>query len=57
MSSASTESTGAKLFGTQASAAAGDTPSPAATNAANDGQTGGAVTVSPNAKYGVPCVY
>jgi LCP family protein required for cell wall assembly len=56
-SSASTESTGAKLIGAQASAGAGDTPSPAAANAANDGQTGGAVTVSPNAKYGVPCVY
>jgi LCP family protein required for cell wall assembly len=56
-SSASTESLGAKLIGTRAAAGAGDTPSPAATNAANDGQTGGTVTVSPNAKYGVPCVY
>ena len=33
------------------------TPSPAATAGADDGQTGGAVTVAPNAPYGVPCVY
>jgi LCP family protein required for cell wall assembly len=52
--SASTQSTGATAIGAQT---ASDTPSPSATNAANDGQTGGAVTVSPNAKYGIPCVY
>ena len=52
--SASTQSTGATAIDAQTPSA---TPSPAATNAANDGQTGGAVTVSPNAKYGIPCVY
>jgi hypothetical protein len=31
--------------------------SPATTSGANDGQTGGAVTVAPNSPYGVPCVY
>jgi len=58
--SASTQSTGAQVIGAQ-SATASDgsagTPSPAATSAGNDGQTGGAVTVPSNAKYGVPCVY
>jgi LCP family protein required for cell wall assembly len=55
--SPSTQSAGATAIGAQASASASATPSPAATNAANDGQSGGAVTVSSNAKYGVPCVY
>jgi LCP family protein required for cell wall assembly len=31
--------------------------SPATTSGANDGQTGGAVTVAPNSPYGIPCVY
>jgi LCP family protein required for cell wall assembly len=31
--------------------------SPATTSGANDGQTGGVVTVAPNSPYGVPCVY
>jgi len=52
--SASTQSTGARLLGTQASPAASASPAP---TPGNDGQTGGAVTVPPNAKYGVPCVY
>jgi len=56
-STAGTQSTGAKLIGAQGSPGATATPSPTATSAGNDGQTGGAVTVSPNAKYGVPCVY
>jgi LCP family protein required for cell wall assembly len=63
-STAGTQSTGAALLGTQASAggtAATDSPttapSPATTAGANDGQTGGPVTVAPNAPYGVPCVY
>jgi LCP family protein required for cell wall assembly len=45
------------------SGAAGSTPatspsssSAAATSAANNGQAGGAVTVKPNARYGIPCV-
>jgi LCP family protein required for cell wall assembly len=40
---------------TAASGAA--TPSPTATSAGNDGETGGALTVTANAKYGIPCVY
>jgi hypothetical protein len=56
-STAGTQSTGAKLIGAQGSPGATAMPSPTATSAGNDGQTGGAVTVSPNAKYGVPCVY
>jgi LCP family protein required for cell wall assembly len=33
------------------------TPSPASAAAGNDGETGGTVTVTANAKYGIPCVY
>jgi LCP family protein required for cell wall assembly len=47
---ASTQSTGSRVIATQTS------PSPSPTPG-NDGQAGGAVTVPPNAKYGVPCVY
>jgi hypothetical protein len=36
-------------------------PSPSASSssaaAANNGAAGGAVTVAPNAKYGIPCVF
>jgi hypothetical protein len=32
-------------------------PSPSSSSAANNGAVGGAVTVAPNAKYGIPCVY
>ena len=31
--------------------------SPSSSSAANNGAVGGAVTVAPNAKYGIPCVY
>jgi len=59
----STQSTGARVIGAQSSAssAATDSPSaassPAVTPGANDGQSGGAVTVTPDAPYGIPCVY
>jgi LCP family protein required for cell wall assembly len=33
------------------------TPSPSSSSAANNGAAGGAVTVAPNAKFGIPCVY
>ena len=33
------------------------TPSPSSTAGGNNGQTGGTVTVAPNAKFGIPCVY
>jgi LCP family protein required for cell wall assembly len=58
-----TQSVGAELAGGQATAgsAAVDSPSPAASPTqvagANNGQTGGSVTVAANAPYGVPCVY
>jgi anionic cell wall polymer biosynthesis LytR-Cps2A-Psr (LCP) family protein len=58
-----TQSTGTKVIGgptPAATAALGSpstAPSPASTLGSNDGQTGGAVTVAPNARYGVPCVY
>jgi LCP family protein required for cell wall assembly len=32
-------------------------PSPSSTAGANDGETGGAITVASNAPYGIPCVY
>ena len=32
-------------------------PNPSATSSSNDGQAGGAVTVTQNAPYGIPCVY
>jgi LCP family protein required for cell wall assembly len=51
---ASTQSTGSRLIGAQASPSPSSSPAP---TPGNDGQTGGAVTVAPNAKYGVPCVY
>jgi anionic cell wall polymer biosynthesis LytR-Cps2A-Psr (LCP) family protein len=56
-STASTQSTGAKIMGAQASAASAaansTTPSPSSTA----GAAGGALTVAPNAPYGIPCVY
>jgi LCP family protein required for cell wall assembly len=61
------QSAGTAVVGGQTSSA---TPTPAATGSpsttptsaattpgANDGQTGGTVSVAPNAPYGVPCVY
>jgi LCP family protein required for cell wall assembly len=62
-SAQSTQSTGAKVISgqTSASTVATDSPSTAssatATPGANDGQSGGSVTVTPNAPFGVPCVY
>jgi LCP family protein required for cell wall assembly len=37
--------------------ATGTAASPSSSAGANDGETGGAVTVTANAKYGIPCVY
>jgi LCP family protein required for cell wall assembly len=62
-STQSTQSTSAKVIAGQTSAgtAATDSPSTASSTAttpgANDGQSGGSVTVTPNAPYGIPCVY
>jgi hypothetical protein len=60
-STASTQSTGAKIMGAQTSGASAATdsltPSPSSTAGATGGTTGGALTVAPNAPYGIPCVY
>ncbi|MGH3257729.1 MAG: LCP family protein [Streptosporangiaceae bacterium] len=45
------------LATSQTSGAGAATPSPASTSAGNDGETGGVLTVTANAKYGIPCVY
>jgi LCP family protein required for cell wall assembly len=42
---------------TSTAGSGGATPSASSTAAANNGEAGGAVTVAPNAKYGIPCVY
>jgi LCP family protein required for cell wall assembly len=61
-----TQSASAKVVGgqTSAGAAAADSPSPTSsptsspsTSPGNNGQSGGSVTVTANAPYGVPCVY
>jgi LCP family protein required for cell wall assembly len=41
----------------QAAGAGSATPSPTSAAAGNNGETGGTVTVTANAKYGIPCVY
>jgi LCP family protein required for cell wall assembly len=47
---------GSSATGSGAAPAATAAPSASATATANDGQAGGAVTVKPNAPYGIPCV-
>jgi LCP family protein required for cell wall assembly len=41
----------------QTSGAGAATPSPTSAAAGNDGETGGTITVTASAKYGIPCVY
>jgi anionic cell wall polymer biosynthesis LytR-Cps2A-Psr (LCP) family protein len=53
---AGTQSTGARVIGSQAASAHTATPTPTSTSTGSSG-TGGAVTVAPNAAYGIPCVY
>jgi len=43
--------------GSAASPASSSSPSTSATSAANNGAAGGVVSVSSNARYGIPCVY
>jgi LCP family protein required for cell wall assembly len=43
--------------GTQSSGASAAASSPSSAASGNNGQTGGAVAVTANAKYGIPCVY
>jgi LCP family protein required for cell wall assembly len=42
---------------TSTSASSSATPSASSTAGADNGDSGGVVTVAPNAKYGIPCVY
>jgi LCP family protein required for cell wall assembly len=44
-------------IGPSSSGSGSPAATPTATSAANNGQAGGAVTVKPNAKFGIPCVY
>jgi anionic cell wall polymer biosynthesis LytR-Cps2A-Psr (LCP) family protein len=54
-------SSGTSSTGTQTSGASGSTDSPttslSSTAGANNGAAGGTLTVAPNARYGIPCVY
>jgi LCP family protein required for cell wall assembly len=52
---AGTQSVAAELIGAQATPS--PTPTPSTVTGADDGQTGGSVTVTANAPYGIPCVY
>jgi LCP family protein required for cell wall assembly len=49
--------TGSTVVPAALSPTSSSTPSPSSSPAANNGAAGGAVTVAPNAKYGIPCVY
>ena len=62
-STASAQATGAAIIGAPTSGAGSATDSPApsstapgSTAGADNGMAGGALTVSPNARYGIPCV-
>jgi LCP family protein required for cell wall assembly len=50
-------SPGASSTGADSSGSGSSTPTPAASSAANNGASGGVVTVGANARYGIPCVY
>jgi LCP family protein required for cell wall assembly len=43
--------------GTGTAPTSSPSPSPSSTAGANDGETGGSITVGSNAPYGIPCVY
>ena len=55
--SASTQSIGAQVIGAGGAASPSATPTPSSTASTDGSGTGGAVTVAPNAPYGIPCVY
>jgi LCP family protein required for cell wall assembly len=55
--SASPQSAGAQVIGARAGASPSATPTPSSTAGTDGSGTGGAVTVAPNAPYGIPCVY
>jgi LCP family protein required for cell wall assembly len=54
---ASLTSSGTPATGTQSPGASAAASSPSPTTGAGNGMTGGALTVTANAKYGIPCVY
>jgi anionic cell wall polymer biosynthesis LytR-Cps2A-Psr (LCP) family protein len=54
---AGTQSTGAQVIGSRTATGPAATPTPTSTAGTGSSGTGGAVTVAPNAPYGVPCVY
>jgi LCP family protein required for cell wall assembly len=57
---AGTQSTGARVMGARtsgASAAAANSSSSSSAGGGGGSLTGGSLTVSPNAKFGIPCVY
>jgi LCP family protein required for cell wall assembly len=56
-STAGTQSTDARVMGAQTAGAGAAANSPSSTAGADNGPTGGALTVPPNARYGIPCVY
>jgi hypothetical protein len=54
---AGTQSVAANLIGAQVTPSPSPSPSPSTVTGADNGQTGGSVTVTANAPYGIPCVY
>jgi anionic cell wall polymer biosynthesis LytR-Cps2A-Psr (LCP) family protein len=55
--SAGTQSAGAQVIGARGAASQPTSPTPSSTSGTDSSGTGGTVTVSPNAPYGIPCVY
>ena len=49
--------TPARTSGSGTAPTTSQSPSPSSTAGANDGETGGSITVASNAPYGIPCVY
>jgi hypothetical protein len=54
---AGTQSTDAQVIGTRTATDQATKPTASATAGAGSGGTGGAVTVAPSARFGIPCVY
>jgi len=56
-STASTQSTGARIVGTHAAASSAATPTATPSAGSKSGSDGDSTTVAPNAPFGIPCVY
>jgi anionic cell wall polymer biosynthesis LytR-Cps2A-Psr (LCP) family protein len=54
---AGTQAVGARVIGARPAASPAATPAPSGTSQTGSSGTGGTVTVAPNARYGIPCVY